>query len=628
MGENEELEGITLFAAVKTFYENGNDILSAVCSLALVTIVDGESVLNAKMHFEEKYTVSMPTSMMHTILRRLRKNGLISYGAALSNIILTEHGRIESERLNSSVNNLRRDFTALVAELNSFFDSRNYEKPSKPDKALLDFIDQNLGFASQAMTSTANKKEIKDTTHIAEYIVHIEKNEPSLFVLLQNIFFGRLYLSIIKTRTDFSSNVKMEPTKVYLDTSIVLNLLGLDGSEELERSKELLGILLAAKNIQVGVFSESLDEATRLLQTYMSEFQDFTPNIKVGSIFYELKRQGYDRYRIGLLIESLEEKVQALGITIEHLPSITDDKAYASLSSDLSTWAELLENPKNQNALEHDAKILHFLKTVRKNTHSKLFEKCQAIFISPDRAIHELCQEMSIKNNSFPLAIFPLDAVAILWMRDIGNAEIATNVMRQSVMAFVREKAISLNLWDTFLVALKEAASHSKLSKEDVAMILASDDVSRLLAEQQYDAPEQIIDEGFIQKLRDQRSSLKKASIVNGRAIKGVKGKISAFSERFAKVSAVTILCLACLGLSWVVYEVASRTGIDRLASIIAIAAVAIPILASTITGKEIKVARVVIKIRTWLHSRIYAIVKPRLESYFISDTEGLATPE
>lgn len=620
MNSSNSYEGITLFAAVKTFYESGNDILSAVCSLCLVTVSDGENLEDIKTHFHDRYKVEMPSAVLGTILKRLKRNQLLDYGPHFSGVQLSGKGKQEAASLSLSIDGLNRDFAALVGDMNAFFEKRSYPKLQAPEKELISFIDENLGYTSLALTSRQGGQEVG--SHIAEYILHVENANPSMFVLMQNIFFGRLYLSMIKTRADYSANVNMEPTEVFLDTSLVMSLLGLHEKVDCDNAKELLAILANASNVSVCIFSETLNEARRLINAYKPGVIDFTHNIPVRSIHYQLRLQGYDRHRISLLLETLEDRVDKLGIKIKDLPFADEnDDNYEEIRSELSTWAELMDHPKSIKTLDHDAKALYVVSRIRGRAQTKLFEKCKALFVSPDRAIHEMTSERSRKSNKLPLSMMPLDIVSLLWMRDISNSQIATNVLRQSVMAYVREKAISKNLWGTFVAALKEAQDQEQLSRDDIAMILASDDVARLLAEKQYDAPQQILNPDYVQELRDKNDHLAEKAKRGGHLEERLKARLRKVAHILATVSTHLLFVGTVLILALLLYILVTSLGVDRVASIVGIAIFVIPVMFAALTGREFKVNAVLIKWRKGLYDKMHGAVYSRLESYFVGST-------
>jgi len=547
MSNNINHEGIPLFAAIKTFYENGSDILSAMSSLVLVTIVDTEGIEKIQTRFSDKYNMSIPNPVLQTVLKRLKRSSLIDYGPHFSKVIRTANGCKESEKLLTSVSDLNREFISLISKLEKFFELKKYPKLRDPNAQLLKFIDDNLGFASRVLTS-GSRPSAENMSRIAEYILHVEKSDPETYVLLQNIFFGRLYLSMIRTRTEYSSNINMEPIDLFLDTSILMSLLGLHGKIDRESSNELIKVFHDASNIRVCIFTDTLDEARRLLTSAQNESISYNKNMGVGSIHHELKRQGYDRHRITLLIESLDEKVHKMGVSILDLPFEDHTSGYDDMKSNLRTWSELIEAPKMQKTLEHDVNVLYGIGILRNGTRSKLLEKSRAVFITPDRAVHQLTGEISKTNGYFPLSLQPLDIASMLWMRDIGNKTMATNVLRQSMMAYVREKAVSNKLWETFVTALKDAQNNDILSRDDVALILASDDVSILLAEKQFDAPNQIVDPKFVEGLRTEREELTSKATFGEKLLLNIEDKTHKISHRFAQ-SATVIVGLLCAAL-------------------------------------------------------------------------------
>ena len=139
--------------------------------------------------------------------------------------------------------------------------------------------------------------------------------------------------------------------------------------------------------------------------------------------------------------------------------------------------------------------------------HSRLFEKSQHLFITPDTVINAVTHSRSKESLVYPLSISVTEIVSTLWMRNIGDDAIATAMIRQSIMAYVRERAISQDLWNKFITAAEDAVDKKRLTRDDIAVIMSDEETKRILAEKQYDAPKQLVSDNYIKSLRKVRES-------------------------------------------------------------------------------------------------------------------------
>lgn len=507
MSEN-DYDSITLFAAVKTLHSEGHDLLSAISSLVLQCIESNDSFDDVRQRFRREYVTEIPEGSLRTILKRLKQKCFVEYGAKFSDIRLKiPEGVRRKAKLRNSISGLRRDFYSLIHDMKKYYTVNKYNLPTDLEKELLLFIDQNIGYTSSLLRGH-NRSTTSNHAHIASYIANIEKNDSDKFKLLQNIFFGRVYINIIKTRDTYAKNVSLGMTKVYLDTNILLSLLGFHDASYEQQANELLSILMQAQKIEILVFDETVTEARRLLKAADKEFGKYTNNIPVDSLYYRLKRNGHTKESVTILMEQLEDRIDSLGIKIVSLPVLNEDSNdYKKISSEISSEAVRLGRPKPDATLRHDARVLLAVKLLRNNMHSRLFEKSQHLFITPDTVINAVTHSRSKESLVYPLSISVTEIVSTLWMRNIGDDAIATAMIRQSIMAYVRERAISQDLWNKFITAAEDAVDKKRLTRDDIAVIMSDEETKRILAEKQYDAPKQLVSDNYIKSLRKVRES-------------------------------------------------------------------------------------------------------------------------
>lgn len=507
MSEN-DYDSITLFAAVKTLHSEGHDLLSAISSLVLQCIESNDSFDDVRQRFRREYVTEIPEGSLRTILKRLKQKYFVEYGAKFSDIRLKiPEGVQRKAELRNSISGLRRDFYSLIHDMKKYYTVNKYDLPTDLEKELLLFIDQNIGYTSSLLRGH-NRSTTSNHAHIASYIANIEKNDSDKFKLLQNIFFGRVYINIIKTRDTYAKNVSLGMTKVYLDTNILLSLLGFHDASYEQQANELLSILIQAQKIEILVFDETVTEARRLLKAADKEFGKYTNNIPVDSLYYRLKRNGHTKESVTILMEQLETRIDSLGIKIVSLPVLNEDSNdYKKISSEISSEAARSGRPKPGATLRHDARVLLAVKLLRNNMHSRLFEKSQHLFITPDTVINAVTHSRSKESLVYPLSISVTEIVSTLWMRNIGDDAIATAMIRQSIMAYVRERAISQDLWNKFITAAEDAVDKKRLTRDDIAVIMSDEETKRILAEKQYDAPKQLVSDNYIKSLRKVRES-------------------------------------------------------------------------------------------------------------------------
>lgn len=604
----EEYDNLTLFATIRTLHAQGNDLLSAICSLVLQSIEDGASIDSVQATFGANYLTDIPLDSARTVLKRLKSYGFVEYGSNFSNIKLTDTGRQEKSKLQKSVRDLRRDFTALVDDMRIFYINKKYSEPKNYEQELLLFIDQNIGYTSSIMRGSKHGT-LKSANHVAEYFAHLEQSSPEKFKLLQNIFFGRVYINIIRTRDTYAKNIILDATKVYLDTNLLLSILGFHDDSSTKQAKELLDILRKTQKIDVLVFDETIIEARQLLQSAGKEMSRYSSRIPVDSIYYKLKVLGHTKESITILMENLENSINQEGIGIVTIPIIDEDSIdYKTLAADISSASTSLDRPKAGNALRHDARILSAIKILRKDMNSKLFEKSQQLFVTPDIAVNAVTHDLAKHEFKYPLSISVTEVVSTLWIRNLGDEKIATNIVRQSIMAYVRERAISHELWEKFMTAIEEAALQKRLSKDDIAILMSDEETSRILAEKQYDAPAQLVSDKHIKAIRDTREKdLKEKQLADG-IIDRVSIRINSISSTVATICVVLLGIIISVLLAYVFYASVSIVGLDNFANGWGLFTILLMLSIAIVFGVQLKLSQL-IGLRSSLIDRIQKIV-------------------
>ena len=613
-------DNITLIAAVRTLHSEGNDLLAAVSSLVLHCIDKEDSPLSeVKQRFQKAYITEIPEDMLRTILKRLKHKNLVEYESKFSNIRLKiPEGVQRRSDLQDSTSSLQREFSSLIEGMKVYYASRKYPLPGNFEKELIDFIDQNIGDTSSLMSGSGvvgcNQKRV------AGYIACIEKSDPAKFKLLQNVFFGRVYIDIIKTRSDYSKNVTLKPVKIYLDTNIILSVLGFDDKADKQRADELLQILRQTPKIELLVFDETVSEARQRIHYASNEMQTYSGNIAVDSLAFRLKRAGYTKESLVPMIENLETSITDQGIKIVPLPTINEEsKVYKEVSESINSESVKLDRQKAPKTLRHDTLILCAIKALRENMTSNLFEKSQQIFVTPDIAINAVSRNQAKKIHTYPLSISVIEIVSTLWMRHIGNEDIANSLIRQSIMAYVRERAISQSLWNKFIAAIEEAKNNNRLTRDDIAMIISDDETRRILAEKQDDAPEQLVSDSYIKSLRKIRESesRERESAIN--KVQNVEDYINKRSKKLASCVVKTIAGLVFVIVMSVIGILIKIFGVNDFVNWLTLVGIMIVLFFALVFGVQDKV-QWIINMRSNFMMKIESAISKNMHKNFFKD--------
>lgn len=608
--------GTILFAAVNTLYADGRDMLSAISQLMIVCIERNDSLDSIAKKFEEKYKIeNIPIGVVRTIVKRLKSEELVEYSnirsSSNANVTLTSAGINSRDKLLQSVSSLDRELNDLVEGMKVFFRSNGYKLPKNPAQEIISFIDQNMVLTS-AILNRSDTGNFQLSSNIAKYILYIEENDANRFKFLQNMFFGRLYLSIMKTRNEFSKNVKFDDIDFYIDTSILLSALNLHDEDSNNQAHDLIRLITNQPKARLFVARDTVDEARRLLNATSTQVNNYIDGRPVGSIYYQLQRRGYNSNKINLLLETLDDKIESLGAQISEVRVNKDNEAYKNMASNINTWSDLLGHPKRTATLNHDTTLIRHIQGIRGSSRSKILEKSRAVFISPDTVITSVSKELAKSENTFPVALTPLETTGLIWLRNVGSSEVATSLMRQSIMAYVRERAISHDLWEKFVGELNTAVKDNTISEEDVGIILASSETFEKLANNS--DTKTIINQEYINEIRSEQELNKLDAEKNKTKVDLVESRIDLIAKQVAVSINVVIWIIILVLLLSVVVLAANIFSFDWIVGIAMPAIMIILGMASALLfGKELKLFNLIYRLRQFLYINTKNIIRNKL---------------
>lgn len=611
---------IALYAAIKTFHTEGNDIWGTVSALTLLVVENNSNLTSIKTSFSDFYEIDIPTETLKTVISRLKRDELLKEEKTI--ITLTELGGKRKASLEGSVKRIRREYSSLHKNFISYLNKQKITGISQVDIALLNFIDDNIGFTSEILTTLPEQKiRTIPVSAIAKYIIHIEKNEPDLFEIFQNIFFGRLYLTLMKTRTEVDAKAKFDNLLVILDTNVLLSLLGLHDDSLGQTANELLNILkLYQESITVVALDITIEECLTVLHAHAHDQTEYANHIKVDSDAYRLRLKQIDKRDLNLLIENFDEKVESLGISIV-TANKPDSEKLQDTSSDIARISTINQQEKNANALKHDASVMENIKMHRKGIRSALLEKSKAVFVTQDKTLVSYAREVNLKNHKFLLAIRPVDIMSLLWVKSLGSNKhnVSGNFLRHAVMGYARERLIDSSLWDNFVQKMEEAKKKGTISESDINIILASDETERLLATNNKKVVNSIVNQEYIDRLRAEHNNLRLTNTMRATKIKeldnllatttkqsdaekahnlNILGRFKYISHSISNIIVVTIGVILTLLSALILHFLLNKLGLEALVSWIAVALYILSIAVTTIFGKELKFTKILLSTR------------------------------
>ncbi len=501
---------ITTLAAIRSFYDNGNDVISVFSSLVLKHLSDNTavSICDVQKIIHDEIGFDVPEDIVRTIIKRLHKRHLVYLddirNSSIKSIKLLDDGRKEKVAICEKFRDAEREKEALIMNIKKQFDDEFEMEHDihQIEKAISFFIEKNSHNAILYLEGddNASKNDINDElqVEVAKYFMHAEKSDPVNFKRLKSILYGSILSRSLLIR-GYESKAKFNKLVVYLDTNMVFSVLGFHEDFYNKPAQEIFAILKDF-GCDLRIFSFTEDEIIRKLKGFLSDYGIYNSQTKVNSMYSVLCRKGYTKSSIFLEIEKIDEKLNALGIDIDYAFSENDVLIGIDEESRLMTYGK---KDKTQASLRHDIAAIYAIRKLRGKKLRHFIEKSEYIFLTADHSLarYDYDQFHHKDNSSVPEVLFRTELASILWLKDIKGADNA--LVHSFFINYAISEMISDSLWRNFIQEIKSKKELGSLTDDDISLIISHEDTERILNEEGEKGFDLITDQVRIQGIRD-----------------------------------------------------------------------------------------------------------------------------
>lgn len=272
---------ILSYAVLSERYNSNESVILSFEPLVedLLLTVDGDTVSKTKLVelYEQRYGYPMPPAIMNEILSSLRNSKKIEF--LRNEIIEIKKQKLQdvSFEYSSTLNNLKNTF--------SYFAKQNGVdiKPSETVAIFLNFmskhaVDLNSYFNNLNDTNEIDyDKETENNKIIVDFLMKVRLDNPKLFELLNDIFYGIALSSVLKldqikiNELEQSTNI----TELLLDSNYIFRLLDLQTSYEYQATYHTHKLAQEA-GINFYVLPETLEQISKTLNGFLEDVNPST----------------------------------------------------------------------------------------------------------------------------------------------------------------------------------------------------------------------------------------------------------------------------------------------------------------------------------------------------------------
>ena len=384
----------------------------------LVSIPDLQSAIDSR------FGLFLPQAVIKTLLRRQEGRGHV---AVRSNTCRIQREKLGAADLEPDRREAMRQQGALLKALIDFandeLDSEGRPwKRVRAQEMLLGYVKQ---FSARLLDATMAGGELpavdpnweRDQHIVHTFVLHAEAEDPRSFEFLTGLVKGQMLIDAVYLgEREIRDGVEpLSDVEVYLDTPILLRLLGYAGKEMSTPYLELLE-MLKKQNANVRCFDTNIAEARRILRAAERGARGEGAERGRGDVVAFLARTASPS-DIALKSSRLSSDLLKLGIQPVEIDRLRPDRPREAAA--LSRKLRGRKPEYGDRALQTDVEAVLTVSALRKGAAALSLPKCRAVFITRNYDLYLVSREVFFsRDESVPLCI-PMSAfTTMVWVRE------------------------------------------------------------------------------------------------------------------------------------------------------------------------------------------------------------------
>jgi hypothetical protein len=341
---------------------------------------------------------------------------------------------------------------------------------SEAEGLIFKFIQDNVSAAisRRAYSKAEFDASIKNADHIiASFIGYIHRKEPCLLEHFSRCVKGMILAEYLYFADKATTKKTFDKISVYLDSPLVIGLLGFSGPIKRQANEELIELLKSLR-INICIFDKTLDEIQGLLSAWKYDFERNIFNRFNTKTLELLRSQGYDAVRLDTEIKTLHRTIENKGVTIKYGFSAKE----RFQCDELALEKAIAENFHKDKNLEHDTICISRVHNMRENKYIQDLSEQFSVFVTGNAGLAKYANGFFGRTNyrsAIPIVVSEQWLTIIFWLK---NPNISNKLPTDQVIA----TAYSLlytddKFWDAFLKRLESITKRGDISEEDFILV-------------------------------------------------------------------------------------------------------------------------------------------------------------
>lgn len=311
---------------------------------------------------------------------------------------------------------------------------------------------------------------------VSKFVAHANKCDQISFDALLSFVKGSMLTETFYYSQNYTdiTNKPLKRVVVYFDTIFLARALGLSQPELCIPSEELME-MLREMDVKTRCFRHTVEELKGILVAAFSQLNEHGRlNIdRPGDIFDFISQKDMKASDILILINSIENKLNKIGIYLEERPDILE--AYSIDEHALSERLLSSFERQSEKARAHDVSCLQAIFQLREGQRQQYLDRCKAIFITTNA---KLARQSTIFFNeqyghsNAPICMSEYVFTSLVWMKSVKKIN---DIPKDRLVANCYSALLPSNsLWAEYIREVNKLKDSGEINENDYHVLIYS----------------------------------------------------------------------------------------------------------------------------------------------------------
>ena len=467
---------LTSLAMLKVHVDQGHDYLDYLRPFVLQVLVDHQldhiTDTGVRDYIRSDFGMEIPARAIQVVLKRLSRNHPLKKADGIYQVT----GKLPDPRIGAQKASAERHISAVLTGLRDFSKTtgRPISTDAEADVAVRAFLSQ---FDIQCLRAYLRGTAIPDIEGndsaqivlVSKYVLELQKTDPARFDSFLVVVQGHMLANALLCPDLQSLPRTYDGVTFYLDTPLLIQLLGLEGKPKKDSISDLIELLISLGG-RVGALEHSRGELENVVRSAASHIESFNGR---GEIVAEARRCGTTKSDMLMLAGRVDARLRESNVNVIAAP-----RYVADFQIDETAFSNTLDGAlrySNPNAKVYDINSVRSIYVLREHSSPQNLEKCKAVLVTCNTAfaraafkygaMHQESREVSTVITDFSLA-------NMAWLKAPMGAP---SIPMREVLAFsYAALQPSQTIWDKYLAELEKLENLGTITARDLQLLRSS----------------------------------------------------------------------------------------------------------------------------------------------------------